>query len=453
MIRIKTYNDLIEVGESEQKRMDFVLDAIREHKASREYSIAADADLYYKHQNPTIMRYQKFVYNQMGKAVPDIWAANNKIASNWYNYFTTQAVSYLLGNGVTFKDSTNKDRLGKDFDKRVQDAATHAKNGAVSFGFWNLDHLEIFSILEFVPLWDEEDGGLKAGIRFWQIDSNKPLRATLYELDGYTDYIKKAQDDIIVLHEKRSYKQIVSASEIAGEEIIDGENYPTFPIVPFWNVNRQSDLVGNQGTLDAYDLMISGLINNVSDGEFIYWILKNCGGMDAVDDARFVEQLKITHVAHADGDDGASVDAHKVDVPFNASEAALDRLQFQLYKDFMALKVEDVSAGAVTATQIQAAYEPINQKTDQFEYQVTAFINGILVLAGIEDEPTYTRSQMSNQDEMLGMVLQAAEYLDEDYITTKILTLLGDADKVEEVIKRKNEEANERFDEIGSEEE
>ena len=453
MIRIKTYNDLIEVGESVQKRMDFVLDAIREHKASREYSIAADADLYYRHQNPTIMRYQKFVYNQMGKAVPDIWAANNKIASNWYNYFTTQAVSYLLGNGITFKDATNKDRLGKDFDKKVQDAATHAKNGAVSFGFWNLDHLEIFSVLEFVPLWDEEDGGLKAGIRFWQIDSNKPLRATLYELDGYTDYIKKAQDDIVVLHEKRSYKQIVSASEIAGEEIIDGENYPSFPIVPFWNVNRQSDLVGNQGTLDAYDLMISGLINNVSDGEFIYWILKNCGGMDAADDARFVEQLKITHVAHADGDDGASVDAHKVDVPFNASEAALDRLQFQLYKDFMALKVEDVSAGAVTATQIQAAYEPINQKTDQFEYQVTAFINGILALAGIEDEPTYTRSQMSNQDETLGMVLQAAEYLDEDYITTKILTLLGDADKAEEIIKRKNEEANERFNEIGSEEE
>ena len=133
MIRIKTYNDLIEVGESEQKRMDFVLDAIREHKASREYSIAADADLYYKHQNPTIMRYQKFVYNQMGKAVPDIWAANNKIASNWYNYFTTQAVSYLLGNGITFKDATNKDRLGKDFDKIVQDAATHAKNGAVCY--------------------------------------------------------------------------------------------------------------------------------------------------------------------------------------------------------------------------------------------------------------------------------------------------------------------------------
>ena len=449
MKKIRTYQDLLDVGQVERDRMDFVLSAIREHKNSREYKLAEDAELYYKHQNPTIMRYQKFVYNQMGKAVPDIWSANNKIASNWYNYFTTQAVSYLLGNGVSFNDESTKEKLGKDFDKKVRDLATYAKNGSVGFGFWNLDHIDVFSINEFVPLWDEDDGGLKAGVRFWQIEGNKPLRATLYEIDGYTDYIKRKDKDIEVLHEKRKYKEIVSVSEIDGEQIIDGENYPTFPIVPLWNTNKQSDLVGNQGTLDAYDLMISGLVNNVSDGEFIYWILKNCGGMNAVDDAKFVEQLKLTHVAHADGDDGASVDAHKVDVPFQASGEALDRLEKQLYKDFMALKVEEISAASVTNDQIQAAYEPINQKTDQFEYQVTAFIDGILALAGIDDEPTYTRSQMSNQTEMIDLLLSAGEYLDDEYITTKILTILGDADKVQEVLNRKVAEMANRYNSGG----
>ena len=122
MIDILTYNDLLEIGENERDRMDFVLSAIREHKASKDYAIAADAELYYKHQNPTIMRFQKWIYNQFGQKVPDIWSANNKIASNWYNYFTTQAVSYLLGNGVTFKIEANKKKLGKDFDKRVQDS-------------------------------------------------------------------------------------------------------------------------------------------------------------------------------------------------------------------------------------------------------------------------------------------------------------------------------------------
>jgi SPP1 family phage portal protein len=446
VVKIYTYNDLTDIGQNEQKRMEFVLSAIREHKGSDLYKTAYDAELYYKHQNPTIMRYQKFVYNSFGAKVPDIWSPNNKIASNWYNYFTTQAVSYLLGNGVTFgKKEATKDKLGKDFDKRVQDCATAAKNGGIGFGFWNYDHLEVFKLIEFVPLYDEDDGGLKAGIRFWQIDDQKPLRATLYEMDGYTDYIKRKDEDVTILHDKRAYKQIIRKSEVDGETILDGENYPGFPIVPLWNVNRQSDLVGNQGTIDAYDLMVSGLINNVSDGEFIYWILKNCGGMNAMDDARFIEQLKLTHTAHADGDDGASVEAHNVSVEFEATAEALDRLTDQLYADFMALKVQDVSAGSVTATQIHAAYEPINQKTDQFEYCVTEFVNGILALAGIEDEPTYTRSQMSNQSELLEMVLQCAEYLDDEYVTTKILTLLGDADKAQEVLKRKDAEAADRY--------
>ena len=43
------------------------------------------------------------------------------------------------------------------------------------------------------------------------------------------------------------------------------------------------------------------------------------------------------------------------------------------------------------------------------------------------------------------MVLQAAEYLDDEYVTTKILTLLGDADKAQEVLKRKDAETADRY--------
>ena len=445
MFIIKTYQDLLDIGENEKQRMDFVLSAIQEHKQSEQYRVARDAELYYKHQNPTIMRFQKFVHNQFGKKVPDVWSANNKIASNWYNYFTTQGIQYLLGNGVSFNDDGTKDKLGKTFDRRIKEISTHAKNGGVAFGFWNKDHIEVFSVTEFVPLYDEENGSLMAGIRFWQIDDTRPLRATLYELDGYTEYIERQGEDIEIKTDKRTYTEIVKSSEADGEQIFDGENYPSFPIVPMFNINKQSDLVGNQGTIDAYDLMISGLVNNVSDGEFIYWILKNCNAMSPEDDAKFVEQLKLTHVAHADGDgDGTSVEGHNVSVEFSASAEALDRLEKQLFKDFMALKVDDISAGA-TNDQIQAAYEPLNQKTDDFEYCVTDFIEGILALVGIEDTPTYTRSQMSNRAEILQNVLSASEYLDTEYITQKTLTLLGDADKFEEVMQRKASEEVDRY--------
>jgi hypothetical protein len=197
---------------------------------------------------------------------------------------------------------------------------------------------------------------------------------------------------------------------------------------------------------------VSGLINNVSSGEFLYWVLTNCDGMSDADVAKFIEQLTVTHFAKMDNtDEGSKAEAHKAEVPFAASSEAIVRLTDRLYSDFMALRVESISAGSVTATQIVAAYEPINQKTDQFEYYVTDFIQGILELAGIDDEPTYTRSQMSNQSEMLEMVLQCAEYLDEEYVTTKLLTLLGDSDKVEEVMKRKMAEQADRYTDMGEE--
>ena len=445
MIQIKTFQDLLDLGDNEKERMEFVLKAIAEHKQSDAYKVARDAELYYQHQNPTIMRFQRFVYDRFGRKVPDVWSPNNKIASNWYNYFTDQSVQYLLGNGVSFKGKDTHDKLGKKIDHQLQEIATTAKNGGVGFGFWNLDHLDVFKLTEFVPLWDEEDGSLKAGIRWWQISDEKPLRATLYELDGYTQYIRRKDEDVRVFAEKKQYIQISRVSEASGEEILDGENYSGFPIVPMWNVSKQSDLVGNRGTIDAYDLMVSGLINNVSEGEFLYWILTNCDGMSNDEVNQFIEQLKLNHVAKADGGtDGSRVESHQVTVPFEASAEAIKQLESQLFRDFMALRVDDIAAGA-TNDQIQAAYEPLNQKTDKFEYQVTDFIQRILALAGIEDEPTYTRSQMSNRAETAEIIMADTDLLSRQYKTKKLLTLLGDIDSVEEVEKELLEEEASRF--------
>ena len=67
-------------------------------------------------------------------------------------------------------------------------------------------------------------------------------------------------------------------------------------------------------------------------------------------------------------------------------------------------------------------------------------------LAGIDDTPSYTRSQMSNRKETIELVLSAAQHLDGQYVTEKILSLLGDADKADEVMKRMHAEETNRFE-------
>ena len=117
----------------------------------------------------------------------------------------------------------------------------------------------------------------------------------------------------------------------------------------------------------------------------------------------------------------------------------------------MALKVTDIAAGNVTATQIQAAYEPITQKTDLFENQVTLFIMRLLRLIGIDDTPTYTRSKFVNIESEINTILTAAPYLTDEYVTEKILTLLGDADMIDMVLQQKAQEQANRFTTVGGE--
>ena len=76
--------------------------------------------------------------------------------------------------------------------------------------------------------------------------------------------------------------------------------------------------------------------------------------------------------------------------------------------------------------------------------QIIKFIKGILAVAGIDDEPSFTRSKLININESVTTVLSAAQILDEDYVTEKILTLLGDGDKAEEIIKRMTADELER---------
>jgi hypothetical protein len=430
-----TYQDLQAIGENDSAKIDFVRKVINTHQSSDLYRTAVTAYKYDARQNVTILQYQKTITTVTGQIVPDKYSPNHKVVSNFFDRFVIQQTQFLLGNGVTWNEPSTEESLGEDFDTRLQKAGKDALIGGVAFGFWNLDHLEVFKVTEFAPLWDEENGSLRAGVRWWQVDPSKPLRATLYEEDGYTDYIWDANSSNgRVLNAKKSYIVNIVTSEIDGMQIMDGENYPSFPIVPMWgNPQHQSEIVGLQEGIDAYDMIKNGFENDLDNAQ-LYWIVRGAGGMDDADLAQFLQRLKMTKAAAPM--DGQDVEAVTVNIPYEAREKLLDRIKADLYDDYMALDIKEIASGAATATQIRAAYEPMNAKADQFEYCVIDFVQGILALAGIEDAPTFTRSMLVNTSEEVTTVLQAASYLPDDYITQKILTILGDGDQADDLLKQ-----------------
>ena len=446
-----TYEDLLEVVDSDDEmRMNFVLAAISDYKSSNTYKDAVIAYDYFRRRNVTITEFRKLLYTISGEAVPDNFSANYKFCNAFFQIFVEQENSYLLGNGITFEDDATKEKLGGDaFDNTIMELGEFALWGGVAYGFFNLDHIDTFKATEFAPLWGEDDGALHAGIRFWQIDDAKPLRATLYEEDGYTDFIwringRGESEKGEILHAKRPYVQIVAKSKADGEEILDGENYPGFPIVPLWgNLPHQNELVGLREKIDGYDLIQSGLCNTIDDASLVYWTIQNAGGMDDVDLAKFIQRMKTVHAAVVD-DDGARAEAHTMDVPYQASQTALLDLRDSLYRDAMALDTDKISAGNVTATAINAAYQNLDLKCDRFEMCIIDFIQSVLELVGIEDAPTFKRTRITNMVEDTQMVLSAAEYLDSETVL-KHLPFLS-PDEIDEIMERKQAEEAERFE-------
>lgn len=448
---MKTYDDLQKaINRSDVET--FILDAIADHKSSDLYKEAEIAYEYMKKRNVTIMEYQKLLYTITGETVPDNFSANYKFRNAFFPIFVNQECSYLLGNGVTFENNNTKDRLGKNnmFDNQLVKLARFALWGAVSFGFMNYDHVDAFSVLEFVPIWDDDNGALRAGIRFWQIDDTKPLRATFYEEDGYSEY-KWEEGEVEILKEKTPYQLTFSSSEADGIEILDGKNYPNFPIVPLWaNEDHQSEFTGLREKIDGYDLIQSGFANDLDDASQIYWTITNAGGMQDMDLVKFVERMKTVKAAVVD-EYGSNAEAHTIDVPYAARTQMLADLRDSLYRDAMALDTDKISAGNVTATAIEAAYENLNLKTDGFETCVTDFINELLKLLDIEDDPTYKRSKIINQQEDTQMILSSAQYLDNETIL-KHLPFLS-PDEIEGILARRTEEEAERYAQLEEENE
>lgn len=435
---MKTYQDLKSVGLIEAKRMKFITDAVREHKASEAYKVARDAEAYYAKRNVTIEKFQKVLRTVTGQSVPDLFSANYKLKTGFFRRFVLQQTQYVLSNGVAFEKDETAEKLGADFENRLSALAKKAIVDGVSFGFWNYDHLEVFCFADtpndpgFVPLYDEETGLLRAGIRYSATDTTE--RYALYELDGYTEYIKRKDEDIKLHKEKKSYVESVKRTEIGGVEEIQGSNYPGFPIIPIYpNDLRQSEIIGIREDIDCYDFIKSGMANQIDNASEIYWILQGTGGMDDVDLQRFIERMRTIKAINLEPDMNA--EAHTLDIPVEAREKLLDRLRGDMYEDFMLLDIEKALNGDITATGIRLAYQAQDDKCGDFEYYIREFIAKLFDLLGIEDTPSFKWNRIANQTEETNMVLAASTYLDDEAVLNHLPWIA--TEEVEEILKRK----------------
>ena len=149
--------------------------------------------------------------------------------------------------------------------------------------------------------------------------------------------------------------------------------------------------------------------------------------------------------AVVDGDNGATAEAHTVEVPSASREALLTRIENDLYRDAMVLNVNVISAGNVTATAINAAYNPQDDNSCDFEDNIVDFVDGILALAGYDENTKYTfkRNRIANQLEETQMILSAGQFLDQETVVRHLPFLASD--EIDGIITRLTREEADRY--------
>lgn len=433
----------------EWERPALLLDVIDKYKASPEFTAALEALDYFRGQNrtvakKTVLRARKIqVRDANGRTrtragTEDV--VGNRIGSGFLFRLITQQNQFLLANGVTLDDADTKDRLGAGLDKMLEQIGEDALIAGVSWGFWNVDHLERIPAAQdarsgFVALLDEETSAPMVGVQFWQISHDRPLHVRLFEADGLTVY-RMATDGLQVLRPKRPYALIVSRDTL-GEMIMGASNPGALPVVPLYaNSEQRSELTpAIKAKIDAYDNILSDFADNLDRANDVYWVLNNFGG--TTDDiAQMLEEIsRIKAVANlSDGTGaGSTAEPHTIEVPYAARKTALEILERELYKDFMGVNMTEITGGSLTNVAIQAAMTNLNLKCDRYEWQVFRFVQRVLALLGVMTEQiSFKRQIIINATEIIQDI--AAMRADIDLETALKLNPYIDQEAVDEIM-------------------
>lgn len=434
-------------GANEAARIDFIYAAIADHETSNAFKVGQKAGLFYRHHDPNIEAYQNIVYDMEGKSHVDEVSPNHKIMSNFFADLIDQAIEYLLANGISFDNPDIKAQLSNGLDGIIKKITCYAAVDGRAYGLIEPDGIKPMCFacqLDgnepcFVPLYDERSGDLMAGIRYWRLTPDYPRMAVLYEPDGFTEYQEEAngeenKPEFAVTQEKRAYIINTVSSEAEGAYIAEGRNYSRLPIVEMGYINNQSSLVGNEGTITAYNMVLSGFVNQV-DWNILYWIIENADGMSETDNINFLSDIIKTHVLHASGE--AKATPHEITIQYEARAQLLDRLRSQIYEDMGGVDVQKNSAN-MTATEIKSAYAALNRKCDKIETYIDEFLASALELLGYKNEAWhYQRDVTINAMEAAQIAVMAAPYLDDEATTKTFCEIEGKIDEFEDIQRRK----------------
>lgn len=382
------------------KRLEFIGAAVQEFMNSKQMRDAAECALYYETDNPKIAKRRKTYVAAKGEAedgtmraevAENKFAANEKVASSYFRDITDAKVQYLAGEGADInalseaeddikavKSLTNA--LGDQLKRVEQECLTDAL--VYSRGYCYLQVINGRLKLQQVPYCEvkpyrDRYNNLKAVLRYYRQGGKE--YAEFHTAEKIYNFVRaeKSQDAKGWAFEGES-PQIITAIVYANGETqeIGGKGWARLPWFELkHNKNGTSSLTNSVKTMICcYDVVVSDFANNLIDMQDVFINIKDSYG-SGMEYGEVVEMLKKFKV----GEGVESVTTFEV--PYQAREALLNRLNTSIYKALRGVDLAQVAGGQRTAKEIKALYSDIDLWADQAEWQINDWVQDIIETA------------------------------------------------------------------------
>ena len=298
------------------------------------------------------------------------FVSNNRVPYGIFHDIVSQKVNTLLSEVPIINTKEKlKEQFIEQFGYSMKKAATEASLCGKSYTYEDNDgNFVVFDTENCIPFYDDENGILKAFIRFIIIKSEFTARevtiAEVYTEEGLTR-LKKEKGIISVIAELMPYKIERKQSIILND--VKNISLSKIPIIEFKNNDEcKSDLTPSiRAKIDVIDLVQSGFINNIEDFSDVFWVLKRAenSGMNEDDFQEFMANVNKTKKIFVD-----DATPEQFNIPHEARSKAVEMLELQIIKESGVIDSEKLSATQLTTTAIKAATMKLEQRVSDFEW-------------------------------------------------------------------------------------
>ena len=410
---------------------------ISNDKASDRKRLAREGDRYFNGDHD-IKKYRIFFINADGKLQEDLTRSNIRISHPFWRILAEQEAQYILSGKEPLFNSDDPELQSwldeyfndnDDFNSELYYAVLGAivkghdffyayKNSEGKTCFQCADSLDVVEVRE-----NETDDGCKYVIYPYldRIDKdNKPItRIEVWDEKQVAFYVQDGDGNITLDKDQKPNPRPHILYKKDGDNSTYFEDFGQIPFIRLDNnKKRESGLCVIKDLIDSYDLMNSGLSNNIQDTNESLYVVKGFEG-DNLDEL----MLNIKAKKHIGVGEDGDVEIKTIDIPVEARKTKMETDEKNIFRFGMGVNTEGLKdTSATVSVAIKSAYANLDLKCEGFNKGFKRFLRQLLelVLKEInENEGTaYTqknvwfnldRETITNEQEMAQIRLTEAQ--------------------------------------------